>query len=64
MKNFIPAKVWTFSKWVVGTENYSIWGIFENHVNYLNPQDKIELMNAVDDAAYELFIEPEVVKKT
>ena len=43
--------------------DYSVWGIFENHVNHVNPTDKIELMNTVNEAAYELFTDQDLVKK-
>ena len=43
--------------------DYSIWGIFEQHVNHVNPQNKIELMETVNQAAYELFMDQDLVRK-
>ena len=43
--------------------DYSVWGIFENHVNHVNPQDKIGLINTVNEAANELFMDQDLVRK-
>ena len=37
--------------------------IFENHVNHVNPTNKIELMNTVNEAAHELFTDQDLVKR-
>ena len=43
--------------------DYSEWGIFENHVNHKNPENKIELLYTVNESAYEIFMDQDLVRK-
>ena len=60
----ITAKyIWSAHSPDLNPLDYSVWGIFENHVNHVNPTKKIELMNTVNEAAHELFTDQDLVKR-